>query len=143
MSENNLDLLFDLQDDPFTNGYLQGFLFTEEEALNEEYAAEFGDDDDADGWGLSSIWGPSLRSIESDCEEFVQACEEAGIDLEERGYEMSGIDFWLIRNKLHDRVVSNDPAERLFVSLAKEFGECSVYIGDNGEIVIASNGRKR
>jgi hypothetical protein len=109
MGKSRAELLEQIESDPFMSGYLECIAFTEESALQEEWnrqreQLEEDSDEELDlpdyfDWSYSDIDAKSLKSIIEDCENFMDECAEADIDLEEDwGLEQAGHDFWLTRN---------------------------------------------
>jgi hypothetical protein len=77
----------------------------------------------------------SLREMELDCMAFQRAAGTLlkGVDLEQAGH-----DFWLTRNGhgvgFWDRDMG--PVGERLTELCKFFGECNLYVGDDGKIHI-------
>jgi hypothetical protein len=134
--------------DQFTYAYIEAMMWSSNDE-SDEYGGEPLDKN----YDISDIATESLDKIIKDCEQFQ---EENADDLEQvpdmrfatdsygnnscTGYESAGHDFWLTRNghgsgfwdRNYDQAVKN----RLDAA-CKAFGECYVYIGDDGLIYIS------
>lgn len=75
------------------------------------------------------------QKMADDCRDFFNA---RGVDLTLVGAEAAGIDFWLTRNRhgagFWDRGLG-DLGKRL-TDAANAFGECELYIGDDGKLYL-------
>lgn len=96
---------------------------------------EVGDDYELDRYfGESDLSDECREQMEADCTAFIAYCEAEGIELPEDDTQ-NGHDFWLSRNGhgagFWDRGYENGDALH---AAAKTFGECDLYVGDDGKI---------
>ncbi len=93
-----------------------------------------GGDPLSDNYGISDIEPASLAKMEADCQRFLAANEA---DLAFGSDEHGGHDFWLTRNGHGAGFWDGDWPEQVgerLTDAAKAFGECNLYIGDDGKI---------
>jgi len=133
--------------DRFIAGYVECALFA---------SIEGADDTPMDrNYGAEDIGLSSLASIRLDCTEFVQVCEAVLDYADSTGqhgdtYAMAGHDFWLTRNHHGAGFWDGDwnidlPAPEggfsaqagdVLTDAAHKFGECDLYIGDDGKVYV-------
>lgn len=107
----------------FVKYYIEAAFFTEYEELPEKDQTDISEE--------------SLKKIKEDCEKFLSKVKEAVITLS--NCEYAGHDFWFTRNGhgvgFWDRpeIYGEEESEKL-TEISKEFGECNVYIGDDGKV---------
>lgn len=112
--------------DTFTQSYIETALWSstddDGEPLDERFTIE-------------ELSPETLAAMEADCKEF-QAQAAAAIC----GHEgNAGHDFWLTRNGHGAGFWDGDwpePSASELTSLSKNFGECSLYIGDDGALYL-------
>jgi hypothetical protein len=111
----------------FTKAYVDAMLWAETdddgEPLDANYAA-------------ADLHPDALAKAERDCDKFLaDNAEWIGGD-----YGQAGHDFWLTRNGhgvgFWDGDWPEDAGERL-TTAAEAFGECNVYVGDDGKLHLA------
>lgn len=127
MSKNQLSEL-----DSFTQGYIECALWSS----NDE-SDEYGGNPLDSNYGASDIAEKALKAMCIDCENFRQN----NADLlestpEDYTWKQAGHDFWLTRNHhgtgFWDRGLGKVGEE--LSALARAFGECCLYVGDDGKI---------
>ena len=114
--------------DPVLRAYLVCALWSSTGDDGEPLDADHGIDDIAD---------ESIASAASDVSGFLSLCEEEGMDpFAELDHEQVGHDFWLTRNGhgagFWDRGLGEQG--RKLTVLAKTYGSCDAYAGDDGLI---------
>lgn len=105
-------------------------------------------------YSVSDLAPKALATMTADCEDFVKAASgeiwEDSPDLLSAWYDAgrnesdAGHDFWLTRNRhgagFWDRFVSGTPEAEIgkqLTELARGYGSCDLYIGDDGLLYIA------
>ena len=84
-------------------------------------------------YGIGDLAPATIATMQDDCLAFQQANGEA-IGSE---WKQAGHDFWLTRNRHGAGFWDGDwsePAASILTSAAHAFGECNLYIGDDGLI---------
>lgn len=118
--------------DAFTLAYITAALWTETDG--EEHPLE-------DNYGPEDIDEGALASIIADCRKFQG---EHGIPEYRDGKwtdaEMAGHDFWLTRNGhgvgFWDRDALSEDDQKKYTDAAEAFGECNLYVGDDGKLYV-------
>lgn len=114
----------------FINGYLTCALWSS--TLGDDQGTPMDQD-----YGIGDMAVKTIEAMREDCIDFLQA-NTARLDVyaETFGYDYAGHDFWLTRNGhgagFWDRNLG-DLGNKLS-DAAHQWGECFLYIGDNGEI---------
>ena len=100
-------------------------------------------DDDGhslDYLGLHDLSAEALQAMRDDCETFRR---DAGALLDGSNNDQAGHDFWLTRNRhgagFWDRdpaIYPNDPTGRKLSDIAHGYGECDLYLGDDGNLYL-------
>lgn len=97
-------------------------------------------------YSVDDLAPQTVGRMMSDCAEFQERCAAAGISFESLKRvnsqrlspdEYAGHDFWLTRNGHGAGFWDGDwqePAATELAALAKSFGECDLYVGDDGLI---------
>ena len=116
-----------MNNDKFFNDYIICALWSsigdDGEPLDEEY-------------DIDDIAPESLESMRADCDDFVRAVENAGIEFES---ERAGHDFWLTRNGHGagywdgDYPVHGDT----LTAMCKAYGSSDLYVGDDGKLYVS------
>jgi hypothetical protein len=122
-------MTFDL--DLFTRQYIATALWSS----NDESTPQGGEPMDAN-YSVDDISEDALERIKADCAKF-QA--ENADTLSEFDAEQTGHDFWLTRNHHGAGFWDGDypePAATILDNASKAFGECDLYIGDDGKVYI-------
>ena len=134
--------------DQFTQAYIEAMLWSS----NDE-SDEYGGKPLEDNYSIEDFAPETLEKIIAECKQFQ---EENADDLEQvpdmrfatdshgnnscTGYESAGHDFWLTRNGhgagFWDRDYDQGVMDRL-TEACKKFGECWVYVGDDGLLYIS------
>jgi len=120
MSTDNLDR--------FTRQYIITALWAENDNSTPEGGEPFDQNFD-----ISDIDEESLARMVDDCREFQQQHSEHTAGYEDR----AGHDFWLTRNGHGAGFWDGDwdePAATILTDSSRKFGECSLYLGDDGKI---------
>lgn len=134
--------------DDFTTGYIDAMLWAETDNSDESGGEPLDENYDA-----CDIAEESLQEIIEDCKKFQEEnaedllevdCWFGGPDSYGNTYyssdECAGHDFWLTRNGhgtgFWDRNYDEEVRDRL-TSSSKKFGECWVYVGDDGKLYIS------
>lgn len=102
------------------------------------YAALWSDLPEGCNLTTEDIHSDSLERATKDCERFIA---ENNTDLcSVANEEQNGHDFWLTRNRhgagFWDRGYDQEVSDRL-TSSAHTFGECYLYVGDDGKLYLA------
>jgi hypothetical protein len=122
--------------DAFTLAYIAAALFTSTDETNEQGGAPLDRN-----FSERDIAPEALTQIQADCLRFQVEHGGALGRAYAQGYEVStaGHDFWLTRNRhgagYWDRDL--DQAGRDLTQAAHAFGECSLYVGDDGQLHLA------
>ena len=85
-------------------------------------------------YGLEDIAAPALELINADCGKFYNAYLEIVPDGDDG---LAGHDFWLTRNGYGAGFWDGDwpePEASELTALSEQFGECDLYVGDDGQI---------
>lgn len=113
--------------DAFTQGYVEALFFTNGEDLEDK--------------GFSDLEPHTLQCIIEDCREFQKNNAATLSRAYVKGYseDMAGHDFWLTRNGhgagFWDREeLSEDDLCRILATACRVYGECEVYLGDDGKV---------
>ena len=89
-----------------------------------------------DDYGTDDIHPESLAQMREDCQSFLSQNQNAiGVHLSQAGH-----DFWLTRNRHGAGFWDGDWSEPYASALTKAahaFGECNLYVGDDGLIHVA------
>jgi hypothetical protein len=122
--------------DAFTKAYIEAALWSS----TDESTPQGGEPLDAN-YDITDIAPEALARMQADCAAF-QAVNEADIYDYDAGKnaELAGHDFWLTRNHhgagFWDGDWQEEIGKRLTAS-AHAFGECNLYIGDDGKVYAA------
>jgi len=134
--------------DKFTQAYIQAMLWSSNDESDESGGVPLDQN-----YSEDDVAPESLEKIIAECNQFQ---EENADDLEQvpdmhyatdsygsnfcTGYESAGHDFWLTRNGhgagFWDREYNEEVTTRL-TAACKKFGECWVYVGDDGLLYIS------
>jgi len=98
-------------------------------------------------YSIQDIAAETLANMEADCKSFQNRAAIAGIDFDDdigkqtqcSPEEYAGHDFWLTRNHHGCGFWDGDwkePAATELTNLAHSFGECNLYVGDDGRICV-------
>jgi hypothetical protein len=131
-------LIDQIVNDDFMNGFLEAFIFCEEEQLNEEYAEWCKDNGlKNSGWGIYDLTRDCLDELIGECLTFQRMCREAKIDLYDYGESQAGHDFYLTRNHVGTGFNDNphEDSETL-TRIATSFAMLSAGVTEDGEIVM-------
>jgi hypothetical protein len=115
----------DFKESEILSGYLECAVWSSTREDGRSLDEEFATDDFSEN---------AFRQAMQDTEGFVQLAGDLldGLDLEEVGH-----DFWLTRNRhgagFWDGDYEGETGKKL-TEIAHSFGECTVYVGDNGEL---------
>jgi hypothetical protein len=115
--------------DPFLLGYLDAILFAETDEKGNSLDSNF---------TISDFSSKSIIQAQDVCDQFET---EAGDLLSEVAtYYRAGMLFWLNRNG-HGSGFWDEPSidkhtGKILSDLSHEFGECDVYVDDQGQIVV-------
>ncbi len=124
--------------DEFTDAYVKAALFS----TNDEADDSGGDPLDAN-YGIEHLDPEALETMKADCARFRELygpllVDEAYVGGRSEGAEaMAGHDFWLTRCGHGAGFWDGDweePAATVLTAAAKSFGECDLYVGDDGRI---------
>lgn len=117
----------------FARGYIECALWAETdnstESGGEPFDKNYSEDD---------LAPETVRKMVEDCDRFREAAAE---ELRASGLsdESAGHNFWLTRNRhgtgFWDRDLPGDLGDKL-TEIAESFGECDLYVGDDGLIYI-------
>lgn len=115
------------EDTTFLDAYLDAMLWTEEERLEKELGSPA---------GLVDLSFETITRVRKECKRFLTKEVKILINGHE---EQAGHDFWLTRNGhgagFWDRTDIWDQEARDFLTeRAKQFGEVSLYVGDDKKI---------
>jgi hypothetical protein len=81
-------------------------------------------------YGLSDFAQKTIDKAKQDCQNFI---DKAGNLLNDWTEEQAGHDFWLTRNRHGSGFWDRDfPNGKELTTLAHQFGECDIYVGDDG-----------
>ena len=116
--------------DDFTRQYLETALWSSTDESRED-----GGDPIDDNYGIDDIAASTMENAKRDCDRFRDL---AGVMLEENAPNdnMGAHDFWLTRNGHGagfwdgDWPINGDA----LTAICKEFGEVTLYIGDDGQV---------
>lgn len=122
--------------DTFTRAYIECALWST--SVDSEYAAEHDIAPDMGldraGFGTDDLAPETLATIVEDCASFYR---EASDMLADWSDSQAGHDFWLTRNGhgagFWDRGLPHGDA---LSELARAYGECDLYIGDDGRLYL-------
>lgn len=113
----------------FNDSYVSTILWAESDG-DEPLERKYGIDDFSPG---------AMERIQDDCDEFralgAEAIASCGRSLETVAY-----DFWLTRNRHGAGFWDGDypePEATQLTDLAHSFGECCVYVGDDGKLCLS------
>jgi hypothetical protein len=120
--------------DEFTRAYIECALWSS----NDESTPQGGEPMDAN-YSIDDIAPEALAGMAEDCRKFQ---EQFGVPAYNRGdytdEEMAGHDFWLTRNGhgagFWDRSELDEATRKKYTDAAHGFGECNLYVGDDGKI---------
>lgn len=92
---------------------------------------------------IDDIDDETVRCMTAECQAFIEANRE-DLDRVDRDYAHSGHDFWLTRNGhgtgFWDRYYGDDSdlrdAYERLSEASKTYGECHLYVGDDGKLHI-------
>lgn len=128
--------------DAFTEAYIKAALFSTSDESNEA-----GGDPLDSNYGVQHISAASLEVMKAECALFQEYygdlfteenCSYRGCPVE----EYAAHDFWLTRNAHGAGFWDGDweePAATLLTEAARSFGECDLYVGDDGLIHTGSS----
>ena len=121
--------------DAFTQGYIEAMFFTADEELNEPRFEELSES--------------AMTILITDCLTFQERAGRSLATAYAAGYEpeQAGRDFWFTRNGhgvgfwSRDLLTDLTPQEPMVISdhlteEADRFGECDLYLGDDGELYL-------
>lgn len=102
------------------------------------HCAEWADKPEDEDWGEASFSTEVMDLAWFECCAFLRL---AGPHIQDWTMEQIGHDFWLTRNHhgagFWDRDIATKGVRDKLTAIAQMFGECSPYIGDDGNIWIA------
>ena len=113
----------------FTRQYIETALWS----TNDESTPQGGEPLDRN-YGAEDIAAKSLRHMRNDCRRFYDSHGDLFDDDEQAGH-----DFWLTRNGHGAGFWDGDwpePAATVLTEACKTFGECDLYVGDDGLIYL-------
>ena len=89
-----------------------------------------------DSYGVDDLADETLASMAEDCAEFERKARHILGKIDDLDYELVGRDFWLTRNGHGAGFWDGDWGEfgDTLTELCKPFGECYLYVGDDGMI---------
>lgn len=89
-------------------------------------------------YDINDLPESEINKAIKDCNLFLAKCEENSIDISDISLDDLGHDFWLTRNRHGAGFWDGDylPQElgEALTEVAHSFGECSIYIGDDGQL---------
>ena len=116
---------------PFVRSYIESALWSSTD--------DAGNPLDGEQYADAELAPPTIGRFIADCEKFMTACEQLpGFDAIRDGHIAH--DFWLTRNGHGAGFWDGDypePIATQLTDLAHSFGECDLYIGDDGKIYAA------
>lgn len=133
--------------DSFTRLYIRTALWSS----NDQSDPETGGDPLEDNYGIEDISPKALVKIVADCAAFQTQCDawinaaddtgecRRGPDCE-TAWDRAGHDFWLTRNGHGAGFWDGDwpePFATYLTAAAHAFGECDLYVGDDGSLYIS------
>ena len=117
------------------DGYLDCMFWAETDQTNEQ-----GGNPLEDNYSFEDIDAATLKSIETDCDKFLEQALVLVPDLlDKHEEEFIGHDFWLTRNGHGAGFWDGDYDKtmgELLTKLSHEFGEVNPYVGDDGKVYL-------
>lgn len=125
LQQNRIDI------NSLVSGYLECALF-----------ADSPDNETAVDFTFENISRDMLKKSYADCERFFDSLHIQSVFSQRPDYHAIGIDFWYTRNghgtgfwDNYKKTYDDNTAE-LLTDIATSFGECYLYLGDNGKLYI-------
>lgn len=118
----------------FLDSYIQTALWSSNDESNEK-----GGDPLDKNYSPADLAPETLRHMQADVNQFIELA--AAMDAEIEDDALVGHCFWLSRNGhgsgFWDRDEIPEPARTKLDKLAEAFGECNLYVGEDGRIYVA------